>query len=84
MGIPSPTTQASTVLCVGGGLGVAPISVGATFSESFDFDVMSRVLGTARTRSSLTDSRRRRIHELLAVGGELSGVRHSPRQAEKR
>ena len=25
MGIPSPTTRASTVLCVGGGLGVAPI-----------------------------------------------------------
>jgi hypothetical protein len=42
-------------------------SMGATFSESFDFDEMSRVLGTARTRSSLPDSRRRRIHELLAV-----------------
>jgi len=42
-------------------------SVGATFSESFDFDAMSRVLGTARTASSLPDSRRRRIHELIAV-----------------
>lgn len=42
-------------------------SVGAAFGDSFDFDAMSRVLGTARAAASLPEGRRRRIQQLLAV-----------------
>jgi hypothetical protein len=42
-------------------------SVGATFRETFDFAVMSRMLGDTPVKISLPETRRRRIRWLLSV-----------------
>jgi ferredoxin len=42
-------------------------SVGATHRETFDFAVMSRMLGETSAKASLPETRRRRIHWLLSA-----------------
>jgi hypothetical protein len=42
-------------------------SVGATHRETFDFAVMSRMLGETSAKASLPETRRRRIHWLLST-----------------
>lgn len=42
-------------------------SVGSGFADSFDFDVMSRLLAKSQPRETMPASRRRRITELLRV-----------------
>ncbi|MDP2052966.1 MAG: hypothetical protein Q8L75_04985 [Acidobacteriota bacterium] len=42
-------------------------SVGKGFSDAFDFNAMSRVLGSAGAGEGLPEGRRQRIHQLLTV-----------------
>ncbi|MBK8180124.1 MAG: hypothetical protein IPK67_14815 [Planctomycetes bacterium] len=65
-------------------------SVGGGFAGAFDFDSLSRTLATARPRVAFSESRRRRISDLLATlrsqrffsapksGGADSGVAEKP------
>ncbi len=44
-------------------------SIGSGYGDAFDFDAMSSLLAKALPRDAFPESRRRRIHELLAVLG---------------